>query len=269
MSKVVNYELFLEQRKISEIINWIDYSVNESIDTKSFWSKVLDKIKGLSSGAKRKVVKHALLTLLVFNTASNVWNIVKSSSADDETKQIVTEIINKKDTKQSQWKMGYEFTPSQNLWDHIKLEEGDPKKPGEPVLKAYKLGDGRVTIGYGHAEKIRSSKFSPGQKITKAQADDLLKADLLEASNGVKRMFKEWEGKGMEIKITQDMFDALVSVVFNAGIGSLRKSEIVQDIKRGKLEEAGEKIKTFKTSKKFPGLQDRREKESQMFLASL
>ena len=123
MNKVRSYELFLEQKKVGEIIQWIDYSVNESTDTNSFWSKVLDKIKGLSREAKRKVIKHALLTLLVFNTASNVWNIVKSSSADDETRQIATEIINKKDTTQTQWKMGYEFTPSQKLWDHIKLEE--------------------------------------------------------------------------------------------------------------------------------------------------
>lgn len=268
MNKVRSYELFLEQKKVGEIIQWIDYSVNESTDTTSFWSKVLDKIKGLSREAKRKIIKHALVTLLVFNTVSNVWNIIKSSSADEETKQIATEII-KQDSSEVQWKMGYEFTPSQKLWSHIKSEEGDPRNPGEPVLKAYKLGDGRITIGWGHAEKIRTSKYTPGQKITRAEADDLLKADLLDASNGVKRMFKEWEDKGMQIKITQDMFDALVSVVFNAGIGSLRKSEIVQDIKRGKLEEAGEKIKTFKTSKKFPGLQDRREKESEMFLASL
>ena len=268
MSKVQSYEFFLEQKKISEIIEWIDFSITESVDAKSIWDKVVDKIKGLSKEAKRKIIKHFIVSLLVFNTATNIYNLVKSSSADEETKQIATELI-KKDTSEVQWKMGYEFTPSQKLWDHIKLEEGDPRNPGEPVLRAYKLGDGRITIGWGHAEKSKSSKFKVGQKISKAEADGLLKADLLEASSGVKRMFKEWEDKGMQIKITQDMFDALVSVVFNAGIGSLRKSEIVQDIKRGNLEEAGQKIKTFKTSKKFPGLKDRREKESQMFLASL
>ena len=65
------------------------------------------------------------------------------------------------------------------------------------------------------------------------------------------------------------MFDALVSIAFNTGVGGLRRSELMQDLKKGDHEVAGEKIKTFRVSKKFPGLYDRREKESQMFLASL
>ena len=270
MNRVQSYDLFLEEKKVSEIIFWIDNSINESTDTGSFWNRVLEKIKGLSLQAKRRVIKHALATLLIFNTAANIWNAVKTSSVDQETRQMASEILKAEDSTQTaEWKFGFEFAPSQKLWNHIKMEEGDPRHPGEPVLKAYKLGDGRITVGWGHAEKIKSSKFKVGQKISRAEADGLLKADLIEASNGVKRMFKEWQDKGIEIKITQDMFDALTSIVFNAGIGSLRKSELVQDIKSGNLEEAGQKIKTFKTSKKFPGLQDRREKESEMFLASL
>jgi lysozyme len=151
----------------------------------------------------------------------------------------------------------------------IKSEEGDPRHPGEPVLKAYKLGDGKITVGWGHAESVRKSKFKVGQKITTSDADELLKMDLTNASDGVRKIFREWEEKGLDVKINQDMFDALVSISFNTGIGGLRKSMMIQDIKKGKFEEAGEKIKTLNVSKKFPGLQDRREKESEMFLASL
>ena len=171
--------------------------------------------------------------------------------------------------EESKWKKGYEFTFSQKGWNHIKMEEGNPRHPGEPVLKAYKIGDGKITVGWGHAEPVRKSKFKVGQKITTSDADELLKMDLTNASDGVRRIFKDWEEKGLDVKINQDMFDALVSIAFNTGINGLRKSMMIQDIKKGKFEEAGEKIKTFNVSKKFPGLHDRREKESEMFLASL
>ena len=149
------------------------------------------------------------------------------------------------------------------------MEEGNPRHPGEPVLKAYKIGDGKITVGWGHAEPVGRSKFKVGQEITPGEASELLKMDLTTASDGVRRIFKEWEEKGIDVKINQDMFDALVSICFNTGAGGLRRSDMIQHIKSGDYEEAGEKIKTLSVSKKFPGLANRREKESKMFLASL
>jgi lysozyme len=277
MRIVKTYNSFNEDKIVSDIINYIDYSINEGVDIKSIWNKTVDKIKSLSTEAKRKVIKHVIVSLLVFNTVTNVYNLVKGSNADSETKEIAASILSQKDVEkadsvkaeESKWKKGYEFTLSQKGWDHIKSEEGDPRHPGEPVLKAYKLGDGKVTVGWGHAEPVRKSKFKVGQKITTSDADELLKMDLTNASDGVRRIFKDWEEKGLDVKINQDMFDALVSISFNTGINGLRKSMMIQDIKKGKFEEAGEKIKTLNVNKKFPGLQDRREKESEMFLASL
>ena len=277
MRLVKTYNSFNEEKIVNDIINYIDYSINEGVDIKSIWDKAVDKIKNLSEASKRKVIKYVLVSLLAFNTVVNVSNLVKGSNADPETKEIAASILSQKDVEkadsvkaeESKWKKGYEFTLSQNGWDHIKSEEGDPRHPGEPVLKAYKLGDGKITVGWGHAESVRKSKFKLGQKITKSDADELLKMDLASASDGVRRIFKDWEEKGLDVKINQDMFDALVSISFNTGINGLRKSMMIQDIKKGKFEEAGEKIKKFNVSKKFPGLQDRREKESEMFLASL
>jgi lysozyme len=97
----------------------------------------------------------------------------------------------------------------------------------------------------------------------------MLKEDLKKTADGVRKIFKEWEQQGINIEINQDMFDALVSIAYNSGIGSLRNSDFIQDIKKGDFKSAGEKIKMFKVSKNFPGLEIRRQKESQMFLASL
>ena len=277
MRLVKTYNSFNEEKIVNDIINYIDYSINEGVDIKSIWDKAVDKIKNLSEASKRKVIKYVLVSLLAFNTVVNVSNLVKGSNADPETKEIAASILSQSDlekadsikVEESKWKKGYEFTLSQKGWDHIKTEEGDPRHPGEPVLKAYKLGDGKITVGWGHAEPVRKSKFKVGQKITTSDADELLKMDLTNASDGVRRIFKDWEEKGLDVKINQDMFDALVSISFNTGINGLRKSMMIQDIKKGNFEEAGEKIKTLNVSKKFPGLQDRREKESEMFLASL
>ena len=277
MRIVKTYNSFNEEKIVNDIINYFDYSINEGVDIESIWNKAVNKIKNLSEEAKRKVIKYVLVSLLAFNTFVNVSNLVKGSNADPVTKEIAASILSQKDlektdsikVEESKWKRGYEFTFSQKGWNHIKMEEGNPRHPGEPVLKAYKIGDGKITVGWGHAEPVRKSKFKVGQKITTSDADELLKMDLTNASDGVRRIFKDWEEKGLDVKINQDMFDALVSIAFNTGINGLRKSMMIQDIKKGKFEEAGEKIKTFNVSKKFPGLHDRREKESEMFLASL
>ena len=153
-------------------------------------------------------------------------------------------------------------------FEHIKQVEGDPAHPGEPVLKAYKLGDGMITVGWGHAQKIKQSKFRVGQHITREMAEKLLHKDVEVASDGVRRMFQDWKDEGVDIKITQDQFNALVSMALNMGVSGLRNSHVVDAIKSGNLKKAGETIKTTSVSKKFGGLEKRREKESEMFMTA-
>ncbi len=50
------------------------------------------------------------------------------------------------------WKKGYEFSISKKGINHIKQEE-------KLRLKAYDIGDGMITIGYGHAEPMETSKY--------------------------------------------------------------------------------------------------------------
>jgi lysozyme len=259
MKHLNNFENFNEDVRVKKIIEYIDLSVNESLDIRSIWSNTLNKIKGLSQESKRKVVKYAVLSLLSFNTITNVVQIINSSSTPDDIKQIATEVVEEKEEK---YKAGYDFTLSQEGWDHIKDHE-------KLKLKAYKIGDGMVTIGYGHAERVGKSKYNVGDVISEEEANKLLKEDLKEAADGVRRMFRDWESEGVNVPITQSMFDALVSIAFNTGVGGLRRSDMVEKLKAGNYQEAGDRIKTLKVSKKFPGLAKRREVESKMFLASL
>ena len=259
MKYISPFNSYNEELIVQQIIEYIDYSINESVDIKSIWNNTLRKIEGLSKEAKRKIIKYAVGSLLLFNTVTNVVQIINSSSADADTKQIANEMCEEKEEK---YKKGYDWTLSQEGWDHIRNEE-------KCKLIAYSIGDGMITVGYGHAEKTSKSKIRVGQKITQQKADELLEDDLKVAADGVRRMFKDWENENVIVPITQSMFDALVSMAFNAGVGGLRRSDVVKHLKKGDYTATADSIKTFRVSGRFPGLAIRRDKESKMFLASI
>lgn len=71
-------------------------------------------------------------------------------------------------------------------------------------LKAYKCPAGILTIGYGHTQGVKV-----GQVITEAQADVLLKGDVLNVENSLNKL---------NLDLTQGQFDALVDFCFNLGI---------------------------------------------------
>ena len=71
-------------------------------------------------------------------------------------------------------------------------------------LKAYKCPANVLTIGYGHTRGVKV-----GQVITKAQADVLLKGDILNVENSL---------NSMSFTFTQGQFDALVDFCFNFGM---------------------------------------------------
>ena len=92
MKYISPFNSYNEEIIVQQIIEYIDYSINESVDIKSIWNNTLRKIEGLSKEAKRKIIKYAIGSLLLFNTVTNVVQIINSSAADVDTKQIATEI---------------------------------------------------------------------------------------------------------------------------------------------------------------------------------
>lgn len=75
-------------------------------------------------------------------------------------------------------------------------------------LSAYKCAAGVPTIGYGHTSGVKM-----GDKITQAQAEQMLKSDLVIYENHVKSLKRDFN---------QNEFDALVSFCYNCGIGCLK-----------------------------------------------
>lgn len=146
--------------------------------------------------------------------------------------------------------------------------EGDPKNRvngvKQPKLRAYRDNSpGKIpTIGYGHTAGV-----TMGMKITKQQAEDFLIKDSQEAIGCIKRIMENWKTKGLKTyKLTQGQFDAMVSMTFNAGCGAMRKSQFIQELKKGNTKKAAELIKTFYVGNNV-GVKNRREQEYNLFIS--
>lgn len=135
---------------------------------------------------------------------------------------------------------------SQNGLDLIKSFEGC-------VLKAYKCvqTEKYYTIGYGHY----GADVKPGQTITKAQAEELLKKDVARFVSHVNSYMPKYN-------FNQNQFDALVSFAYNIGnINQLTASgtRSIQQIANNILlyNKSGGRV--------LQGLVNRRKKEQALF----
>lgn len=124
-------------------------------------------------------------------------------------------------------------------------------------LEAYKDGAGVWTIGYGHTGLVRGKPIDQFTEISKAEADQLLKADLDRFERDVERLVK--------VPLTDGEHAALVSFQFNTG--GLKGSTLLKKLNAGEREAVPEQLMrwdkiTVEGKKEVsPGLQNRRAKE--------
>lgn len=122
-------------------------------------------------------------------------------------------------------------------------------------LTAYRCPAGVPTIGWGHTKGV-----SMGQRITQAQAEDMLVEDIAP----IERLLN-----AMKINFRQEQFDALVSWIFNLGQGNFRSSTMYSRIQAGAGDEdiTDQMVKwTYSGKQQLPGLMTRRAKEANLFL---
>ena len=102
----------------------------------------------------------------------------------------------------------------------IKRFEGCHKKGKDGNYKAYRCIAGKWTIGYGHTYGVRS-----GMTCTPEECDSFLNEDMNKAGAQIRQV--------VNVPLSQSQFDAIVSFVFNLGIGNFKSSTLLKKLNKG------------------------------------
>lgn len=134
--------------------------------------------------------------------------------------------------------------------DFIIKEEGER-------LTAYKCAAGVWTIGIGHTGK----DVYQGLKITKERSRELLMQDIAKFEKGV--------NDSIQVDLTQEQFNALVSFAFNVGVAAFKNSTLRKIINnKGKSEDIRYQFSRWNKAggKVLAGLVNRRKREADLFI---
>lgn len=139
-------------------------------------------------------------------------------------------------------------------------------------LKAYKCPAGVLTIGYGHTNNVRLDDV-----LTQDEAEKLLDIDIKIKENELNKLIK--------VPVTQNQYDALISLLFNIGVGNFRTSTLLRLLNQKNYKGAGERFLLVNNSAKtkedkyrgsfvfdnrkkvLDGLVKRRAEEKELFLS--
>ena len=121
-------------------------------------------------------------------------------------------------------------------------------------LEAYKCPAGVWTVGYGHTKGVKE-----GDAIEQEAAEAFLIEDLESFEQAVTRL--------VEVPLTQQQFDALVSWTFNLGAGNLAESTLLRKLNNYQYAEVPEQMMRWVRAggQVLDGLVKRRAAEAALF----
>lgn len=121
-------------------------------------------------------------------------------------------------------------------------------------LEAYRCSAGVATIGWGHTKGVQM-----GDRICLNKAEKYLLDDLVEFQKGLASL--------VDVEVTETQFIALMSFVFNLGLGAFKGSTIRKKVNAkdfdGAVEEFGRWV--YANGKIVQGLVNRRREEAEFF----
>jgi lysozyme len=122
-------------------------------------------------------------------------------------------------------------------------------------LEAYQCSAGVWTIGYGSTNGVKE-----GMKITEKQAEARIARDLQRFESAVNSL--------VDVPLSQEQFDALVSFAYNVGENALAKSTLLKKLNAGDYRGAAVEFERWNKVGKKPnkGLTRRRAAEKALFL---
>lgn len=118
---------------------------------------------------------------------------------------------------------------------------------------AYVCPAGLWTIGYGHTGGVK-----PTDKIDIAQGEAYLRQDL----EIVERCLN-----ALKLKLNQNQYDALCSLIFNIGIGKFKRSTMLRYLQAKQYDKASAEFLKWRKAngKVLKGLEARRKDEQELF----
>lgn len=130
--------------------------------------------------------------------------------------------------------------------------------------KAYYCGSGVLTIGYGHTNFAGKPRIKPGDTVTRAEAEEILRRDLVKYENAVKKAL----GSAVE-QLNENQFSACVSLCYNVGARPFAIWSLGDYIREGRIIEAADRFLQY-TGSSNPanrkGLLRRRKAERALYL---
>ena len=117
------------------------------------------------------------------------------------------------------------------------------------------------TIGWGNTFYADGTKVKLGDQISKTDALKLLEVI-------ANRDFADKIFPYIKVKVTQNQFDAMVSLAYNIGVGNFSKSTLLKKVNAGDFVGASNEFLRWNKAggKVLLGLTRRREREKQLFL---
>ncbi|HFZ1395695.1 TPA: lysozyme, partial [Klebsiella pneumoniae] len=114
---------------------------------------------------------------------------------------------------------------------------------------------------YGWTGKVDGKPIKPGMKIDDATADRLLRTGVVSFDQAVSKMLK--------VTVTQNQYDALVSLAYNIGTRALSTSTLMKKLNAGDVKGAADEFLRWNRSggKVMAGLTNRRKAEREVFLS--
>jgi GH24 family phage-related lysozyme (muramidase) len=231
-----------------------------------FAKYIIKKIAGLSPKTKMLIIQILIASGISFYSI-NIYNDIKEDVPTEITKEEISFDFHKA--------MDFLQSKIQKITTHE-----IPNKPSDTslnliksfetlVLKAYAIGDGMITIGWGHAEYLRTSKYKVGDTITKEEADALFEDDVQDRIKLMNAAIAKWP-KEAQNKLTQSMYDALFSMWYNIGDTKFPASSFWKLMSQGKTVKAAKLIPNYwvgRSGSKFnKGLRKRRVAEYKVFI---
>jgi len=154
------------------------------------------------------------------------------------------------------WEGLYSGSPnsSKKVSDSVSLDT--------PIYAYYDSLGGVWTIGWGNTYYANGSKVKQGDKITKAEADDMITWEMTQKESEVSKFIDS-------SKLTNNEYAAMLSIAYNAGATGLKRTAIDESLNTKSRQETANIIKdSILTAKGVysQGLKNRRIDESKLFL---